>query len=455
VKRIRLFTLPRRLTLAVAVATVWGMNVSCALASSVFVQNCADDGSPTSLRGAIAAANLDTSIDTVDLSDLPAAAGCTNSSITLTMGEIPVSRASLTIKGPSTIATINARSLGRVFGHTGSGTLAVENLDLFNGYAYYKTATTRGGCIYSHGSVYLKNSEVGYCYARSVNGDAEGGAIFTMGTTTLSRSKVIESSARSFLGTARGGGVFFFGGLRAKYSTLSDNAVLGDSAFGGAASTTTGATSVYLLNTTMSGNYSTDSAGAIAATVSSNFTMINSTIANNSAGSVVGGAFIIAPTSILYNSTIAFNTATGSAASFAAGLYISGSSGSTLKMNSMLISNNVAGNQVASDLATDNVTVSGAHNLIYAATSALPGDTLVGRCPLLAPLSSNGGQTQTMSLHSGSPAIDAGNNVRSTPLNYDQRGSPFARLSGTFPDIGSIEVNKSDIIFDVGFEGCP
>jgi hypothetical protein len=454
-KRNRLFTSPRPLQLAVAVASIWGVNVSCAVASSVFVQNCADDGSAGSLRGAIAAANLDTSIDTVDLTGLPTAPGCTNSSITLSMGEIPISRASLTIKGPSTNATLNARGLGRLFGHTGSGTLTVENLDLFNGYAYYKTVTARGGCIYSNGSVYLKDSEVGYCYARSVNGDAEGGAIFTKGFTTLFRSKVIESSTKSFLGAARGGGVFFLGGLRAKYSTLSDNAADGDSAFGGAASTTTGATSVYLLNTTVSGNYSTDSAGAIAATVSSNFTLINSTIANNSAGSEVGGVFMNAPTSLLYNSTIAFNTAAGSAAFFAAGMYISGSSGSTMKMNSMLISNNVAGAGVPSDLATDNVTTSGTHNLVYASTSALPGDTLVGKCPLLAPLSSNGGPTQTLSLRSGSPAIDAGNNVRSPPLGYDQRGAPFSRLSGAFPDIGALEVGRSDIIFDVGFDGCP
>jgi hypothetical protein len=37
---------------------------------------------------------------------------------------------------------------------------------------------------------------------------------------------------------------------------------------------------------------------------------------------------------------------------------------------------------------------------------------------------------------------------------YDQRGFGYARVSGG-ADIGADEVQKSDIVFDAGFDGCP
>jgi hypothetical protein len=49
---------------------------------------------------------------------------------------------------------------------------------------------------------------------------------------------------------------------------------------------------------------------------------------------------------------------------------------------------------------------------------------------------------------------------------YDQRGGPtpppiaqppdgYPRVSGATADIGAHEVQKSDIVFDTGFDGCP
>ena len=46
-------------------------------------------------------------------------------------------------------------------------------------------------------------------------------------------------------------------------------------------------------------------------------------------------------------------------------------------------------------------------------------------------------------------AIDAGNNV--TGVDFDQRGTSFARSMGAAPDIGAYELNP-DIIFIGGFE---
>ena len=88
-------------------------------------------------------------------------------------------------------------------------------------------------------------------------------------------------------------------------------------------------------------------------------------------------------------------------------------------------------------------------------------------CPRLGPLPDNGGFNQTHALLSGSPAIDHGDNVlidpnTMAPYGYDQRGRALAngefdyvRVSGSSADVGAYEVQKNDIVFNAGFEGCP
>ena len=63
---------------------------------------------------------------------------------------------------------------------------------------------------------------------------------------------------------------------------------------------------------------------------------------------------------------------------------------------------------------------------------------------LLGPLANNGGQTQTMALLIGSPAINAGDNAlavapNGTALTTDQRGSGYQRIIDTVVDMGSFE----------------
>jgi hypothetical protein len=66
--------------------------------------------------------------------------------------------------------------------------------------------------------------------------------------------------------------------------------------------------------------------------------------------------------------------------------------------------------------------------------------------PLLGPLASNGGPTQTHRLLLSSPAIDAGSNAlavdqSSNPLTTDQRDAGFARIINGTVDIGAVEVS--------------
>jgi hypothetical protein len=71
--------------------------------------------------------------------------------------------------------------------------------------------------------------------------------------------------------------------------------------------------------------------------------------------------------------------------------------------------------------------------------------------PLLAALADNGGQTMTLALGTGSPALDAGNNVAA--LATDQRGSGFPRVFGPQADIGAYEFQVDSIFVD-GFDSA-
>jgi hypothetical protein len=57
-----------------------------------------------------------------------------------------------------------------------------------------------------------------------------------------------------------------------------------------------------------------------------------------------------------------------------------------------------------------------------------------------AGLKDNGGQTKTIALMAGSPAIDAGDDTFVVGFDTDQRGTGYARISGDHVDIGAFEL---------------
>jgi len=71
-----------------------------------------------------------------------------------------------------------------------------------------------------------------------------------------------------------------------------------------------------------------------------------------------------------------------------------------------------------------------------AAINNVSNTTQVGVDPLLQPLASNGGPTQTHALGIGSTAINRGFNP--VGLATDQRGSGFPRNVGTATDVGAL-----------------
>src|SRR5205807_2570850 len=137
-----------------------------------------------------------------------------------------------------------------------------------------------------------------------------------------------------------------------------------------------------------------------------------------------GGGGILAPSVFVINSTVSGNTAA------AAG---GGINANTLTLTNSTVSGNTAsagvGGGISATTATLNgSTVSDGHNLIGVVNGGTgfgaAGDQLgsVGDPldPRLAPLAFNGGRTQTHALLAGSPAIDKGDNAGAPAT--DQRG---------------------------------
>ena len=119
---------------------------------------------------------------------------------------------------------------------------------------------------------------------------------------------------------------------------------------------------------------------------------------------------------------------------------------------STLQSTIVGGNSAPYDVVClDPCTVGGSNNLVQSPDpgTTLPGDTILGQNPQLAPLANNGGvvagapghaltgPVPTHRLYNGSPAIDTGANPEG--FAYEQRGEGFARVVGPAADIGATE----------------
>jgi len=481
----------RRRPLAACCAALFGLAAPEAYASSSWlVTSCNDDGAPGTLRYVIA--NQAQSGDTVDMTGL----NC--SSISLATGAIGIPQASLTVQGPGVthFPIVGNAVADTIFYHTGTGTLFVNDLNLEHGNGHkLGNGLYLGGCIFSSGNVMLTRSRLTGCQVYNPSstyaGAADGGCIATLGNLFLSHSTItgcIVDAAPANTGALYGGGAFVGGNLTVKYSEISNN-LAGFANYGiyskGGGVIARGNAAIY--ESTISNNASRYQSGGIhiESTVSgATATITNSTISGNQAPKV-GGLYSNEPTTIS-NSTIAFNIKRSQSGLSAGAVFSAKQWPVNVTLHSTLIANNqfvrpFPTPPVDNDLGVANVGTyavtfatdaqQGNFNLVLAldssvSSASLPPDTIIGKCPLLAPLRDNGGETKTHALYSGSPAIDAG--VNNLGLAYDQRGGPqpvpnpipppplaYDRHSGVRTDIGAYEVQRTDVVFDSGFEGCP
>ena len=249
----------------------------------------------------------------------------------------------------------------------------------------------------------------GFTFQNASGTDANSGAIISSGQLTVTNSSFFHNHAVN-----NGGAID--GNMHVSNCVFAFNDA-GNT--GGAVSTGGGPFTMFVENSTFFSNYAGNTGGAVSGGTASE-TLLNDTIYGNSSLNVGGGVENDSRgTMLIKSSLIAGNTSFTATADFDAN-------------NSATVFNSLVGNPAGNNLANG---MNG--NVVGNGTS-------IGAFPiasLLGPLQNNGGPTETMALlNSGmlaNPAIDAGSNP--DELQFDQRGSPFARQIGAGVDIGAFE----------------
>ena len=220
---------------------------------------------------------------------------------------------------------------------------------------------------------------------------ASGGAIFKSGGGELTLNRMTISNSRTTGNSAPGGAIWSNGTLTLNQSTVSGNSTFGLNSRGGGIY----ASQLSLIQSTVTGN-STFGAGSRGGGISAASLLMNGTIVagNNSAARLADvDMFGYGPLSVEYS-------------------LIGDADGGVISGPGNLIGDNQGAGVIA---------------------------------PMLAGLADNGGPVETHALMAGSPAFNAGDpNVVFDPMEFDQRGTPFHRVSGGRMDIGAVEQQVSD-----------
>jgi len=218
-----------------------------------------------------------------------------------------------------------------------------------------------------------------------------------------------------------GGGISNFGTLTVSNSTISGNNAYCPSepchnhgSGGGIFNVGT----LTVNNSTVSGNTAQDSGGGIDSYAAA--TVTNSTITGNSSSFDGGGIANCAGPLLVNNSTVVGN----STPVLGGGIYHDDRFGGTTTIQNSIVANSTSGGSCSGTMISNGYNLSSDDTCSFSG----PGD-LNNTNAMLGPLQNNGGPTQTMSLLSGSPAIDAGNPNGCTDglghlLKTDQRGAP-------------------------------
>lgn len=451
-------TLPlRRTQLALAATLLFGASTSTSFAAIHYLSNCNDSGTG-SLRAAVAAAQ---SGDTVDLATLivGGTAPLSCSRITLTTGAIAITQHDLTIEAPVPITVAGQGYTDRIFFHSGTGKLTLEGFYVSKG--YYKPVTVTdgsvdtgfGGCIFSKGDLTLNDMYVYRCQlARNSDGKAQflaGAGTASYGETQLLHSTISRSSITSpanSLKYARGVGLYARASANIMNSTLSGNgAYYSPNVVGygiGCGAFVIG--DLYVSGSTIANNKCSGSAlyNKPFTSAATSAIIVESTISQNLSSY---GAMLTASAITVANSTVAYNQHNGLSLD-----YVNGFTGSPSYYPVSMFSDIVVAPNGVGVISSLNIL--GSNNFVTSKqTPAFPADTKASGCLWLGPLKNNGGPTQTRALMSHSVAIDAGDTTYPDQTK-DQRGLP--RTSGPAPDIGALEVQQNDVIFNTEFESC-
>lgn len=391
-----------------------GVHASTILGTTIQVTTTQDelnvDGN-CSLREAVRAANLDTVVDGcpagngMDIIDIPAGtylltlAG-TGEDQALT-GDLDLTGDTIIVGVKTDSTIIDGNGIDRVFHVVQTVTVRFDNLTIRNGNIPAAGMFGGGGILNGSSDAIAGTIQVTNCRFENNHADKDGGGLDNEGDATLRNVTFYANSANG-----RGGGLANRGTLGLSYSTFYQNSA---GEIGGGIYNHTAAT---LVNVTISGNSAPD-------TVSESH----------------GGGMFNDGTLNIINSTLAANTT------------------AILNNGQLQVKNSIFADSTigANCDGPSGVFNSQGHNLDSGNKCQfipLYGD-LVNTSPMLGSLQDNEGPTLTQYPQTGSPVIDAADNL-DCPYQ-DQRGA-FRPADGNNDsvktcDIGSVEFNGTFPLF--------
>ena len=348
----------------------------------------------------------------------------TLSGLRLTGGDVRSAGGAAHVYGAVTI--VQSTITGNSSGDVGGGIYASGDVTLTRSTISANSSGSDGGGVYGCSNVMLTQSTV-----NDNTSDHDGGGIFACGEVTLMRSTISGNTS-----TTTAGGIFGVSAVTLTQSTVSGNA---SSDAGGVFAVG----KVTLTQSTVHGNRSAADAGGLFSF--GDVEVVQSTISGNTAGEFGGGVFAAYGTV-----TVTFSTITDNSSSLSGG----GIRSSRLILDGSIVASNLtdadSGADFDADLARPPRFSLIGNNAGTGLTEAHEPDAngnVVGDPsgmgivdPLLSPLGDYGGGTQTHTLLPGSLASNAGDPDFMAPPDFDQRGSPFLRVSGGRADMGALEV---------------
>ena len=386
--------------------------------AAVFSVTNLNDGGAGSLRQAITDASNTPGEHIINFQ--PGLAGSINLASALPTLSFPV-----TINGPGADLVGVRRDAGaafRVFQVASSvvlNGLAIVNGRAPNSSSDPKFSVGRGGGIFNQGSLTLNNCRVDGNVA--FGAISEGGGIYNTGLLTLTNSDLMSNgsfSNGSPAGWQYGGAIFNLGTVIIEGGTISG---------------TSGTTAIHnerTMRISRSAVTNSSGRGVYTGSPNSNLNSLfieNTTISGNQQGVGHGaGTLEIRSSTIVNNLFIGINP--------------SGSPSNLCRLYSSIVAGHslvdVNGNLLPE--SSYNLIGNGTNtNLVNGQNGNLVGTSQAPIDPQLAPLGNYGGRTQTHRLLNTSPAINAGNPTEF--LTTDQRG--VARPVGGSSDIGAFEFN--------------
>ena len=384
---------------------------------------CADAAGQCTLRAAVQEADAQPSGSTITIL-VPAG------TFPLKLGVLSLTANTITIQGAGAGATtVDGRNASQVFNVSPAASVTLGQLAVTGGNA------SLGGGIQNAGTLLLAHSTVTDSAANNGGGiyNQQGGTLTLAGTTVsqnvagrdgggiANNGGALQLSLATVAGNkaslAGGGIVDFFGTVSISQSTIAGNAATGRNSEGGGG-IANGDGTLTVDKSTISGNSTSSGTGGSAIFNILTTSVSNSTISGNTGP---GHSVLNSDTMTLSYVTIAANSA---------GISNSGSVTAT----GTIIANNNPGTNCFGNRFQEPF----GFNLDSGTSCRLSQATdLTSTDPMLAPLASNGGPTQTQALEAGSPAIDRGGTSANGCPPTDQRG--VTRPQGPACDIGAFE----------------